>query len=223
MALNDALIQYIDAAMPADADFVDYKLTDDERELEIQVACGAWGDELSLDRFAHIATALKQLGVPDIDFDGESAINEIGTLGWARTTPQDPERVSPAQHTRDQALVTWLRARDATQTQALKLIRDMFPTDAEAMDFAGDAWAGLHEPVAVITAEGRQDAQTLEPTTMDSMAVLAPFIQAPDRARLAFNELTGTYRLDRRTEVDSEVVNDGSLTLSVEDGWAAPQ
>ncbi|WEG08646.1 hypothetical protein PU630_15585 [Microbacterium horticulturae] len=82
--VKSALVELIDASMPADADIVNYELSPMRDHLVIREACGFYGAELDLRGFEHIDNALALLGSPYVDFDGDLVLNSLDEYGWER-------------------------------------------------------------------------------------------------------------------------------------------
>lgn len=192
--LTVTLVGHIDASMPKAADFVNYRYHPENDHLEIFEACDDYGEWLDLAPFGHINTALRDLGRPYIDFDGDILINSLEDFGWERDVPHSPAREREAAATLDIARSDWQRAVTEQQAAAVTELRATMAAETEALDFAFDSKELVLSAAAVIGAEGRYDLSTDVKAELDRIAA---HIVQPDEAGLTRSELSGLYRLNR--------------------------
>lgn len=192
-----ALIRYIDASMPPEADFVNYKLTMDETYLVISEALGEYGTDLDVSGFGHTADALRQLGQPYYHFDGDLVmVDSIDDFGWERTAPFDSQNAEIASADALAATEAWGRAVDTLQDSALRRVWELVPADVDALDVAVSDWGDPTNAAGAITAHGRLNLARDDSEWAHASEILR-FVELPERTNLQYNELSGHYRLVR--------------------------
>jgi len=192
--MTTALLDAIDASMPAEADFVNYEVNDSDTGLVIREACGQYGEELDLQQFAPISVMLAQLGVPEFDFDGELVANELDDYGWERTQPFSADRIEGAMAAAARAMNDWTAAVKSLQDHALNEIWKRLPMRFDGLEFEWDADARCLCLVAAIGQEGRVDRTSEDRLPADRPAA---YITEPELSGIRRNELSGLYRSQR--------------------------
>lgn len=193
----DALVEQIDASMPEATLFANYAAVDDAHHLYVRAAYDEDGEELGLDEFAHIDTALKELGTPYEDFDGDLVLDQEDEYGWDRTIPYNRRRAHAAEVAAYTARADWQDAQDAQQAVAVAGIRDAMGTHVDAIDFALDTSDGRLYIAGVLRADGRAESASAGEQDVTAIENLAAFLPDPGRAGLVCSELTGHWRLRR--------------------------
>ena len=195
--MSTALIHKIDATMPAVADLVNYEFAPDGTHLVVKDAMGEMGEDLDTKEFAHIDDALRELGQPYADFDGDLLVNSIDEMGWERTELWSQERDEAAREAADVALAHWNEQLSKQQTAALNAMWQFVGEDVEALDFSWDNFAKSLKLEAVIHSGGRTNLRGRTSPAWSNCNSLAEYILAPERTHLQRNDLTGNYRLTR--------------------------
>jgi len=187
-----ALIQEIDEAMPAEADFVNYE-TDSTNRLVIREVLDDYGMEISKDGYEHISESLRLLGEPYVDFDGDFVLNSLEVYGWERED-YDRQRDESARGERAVAYEKWKTKLIAHHGVAIDAIRRHGGTDVEAFDFAWDPERRRLSLAAVIGKDGRG----LVPGDQDWTVYdrIAAYISEPAIGGMVRSELTGHYRVN---------------------------
>lgn len=196
-SMSVALIHKIDATMPAVADLVNYDFAPDGTHLVVSEAIGDLGENLDLKPFAHIDDALRELGHPYADFDGDLLVNSLDEMGWERTQQWSPERDAAAREAAEVALRRWNEQLSQQQTAALNAMWQFVDEDVEALDFGWDNYTKALTLEAVIHSGGRTNIRGRTSPAWVNCNLLADYILVPDRTALQLNELTGNYRLTR--------------------------
>jgi len=191
--LNFALIQEIDAAMPAEADFVNYEL-DSTQHLVIREVLGDYGMKIPKEGYEHISESLRLLGEPDVDFDGDYVLNSLGVFGWEREEEYDRQRHDAARVERAVAYEKRKLKAIAQQGVAIDAIRDHGATDIEAIDFAWDPEKRKLSLAAVIGKDGRGVVSGEQDWTVYDR--IAAYIGDPIISGILKSELTGHYRVN---------------------------
>ena len=197
-AMSEALVGYIDAAMPADADFVNYAEHPTLNYLTIREACGEWGQELDLAGYAHINESLAALGDPYGDFDGDLVINSDDEYGWERGDGESytPEREAAALDSYQRASTAWRDALNRQQTTAATTLRRQMGEQIEALEFEWDPVGKQLRVAAAIHHNGRTEAAGSDMGPWGACNEVAAYITHPDLSPLVRSELSGLYRLD---------------------------
>lgn len=193
-SLATFLIAEIDAAMPGEADFVNYEMSPEGTHLTISEALGEYGEELDKSPFAHIEATLVELGQPYGDFDGDLVINSLDDYGWERTQPYDPERDALARKAGDAAREKWRTAITAQQRAAIDAIWPLVDPTVDALDFSWDPDGQCLRLAAVIHPDGRTDVNG---ENWPRANMLAAYLTEPTYTPMLRNELSGLYRLER--------------------------
>lgn len=189
-----ALLDEIDATMPAEADFVNYEMHESGTHLVISEAIGDYGEELEKEPFAHVEEVLAQLGQPYLDFDGELVVSSVDDFGWERAQPYSPARDAQARRTGDVARARWRTAFIAQQRAVITAIWPLVDPAADALDFSWDQEARCMRLAAIIHPDGRTDADS---DTWTRVNALSAYLTEPQLAPMLRNELSGLYRLTR--------------------------
>lgn len=192
--MTTALLDAIDASMPAEAEFVNYALNDSGTGLVIREACGQYGEELDLQPFAPIGVMLGQLGVPGLDFDGDLVVNDFDEYGWERTQRFSADRVEGALTAAFRAASHWTASVKSLQDHALNEIWKRLPRRFDGLEFEWDAEAGCLHLVAVIGKHGRVERASEDRLPADRPAA---YITVPELSGMRRNELSGLYRSQR--------------------------
>lgn len=189
---NSALIQEIDAAMPAEADFVNYEL-DSTQHLAIREVLGDYGVEIPKDGYEHISESLRLLGEPDVDFDGDLVLNSLGVFGWEREKEYDRQRDEAARVERAVAYEKWKLKAIVQQGVAIDAIRHHGATHVEALDFSWDPEKRRLSLAAVIGKDGRGVVSDEQNWLVYDR--IAAYISDPAISGMVRSELTGYYRV----------------------------
>lgn len=192
--MSRALVDEIDAAMPAEADFVNYEMAENGSHLIVREAVGRYGDELDKEPFAHIDEILLQLGQPYADFDDTFVLNSDGEYGWDREQPYSAERDADARQAGELARAQWRQAAIAQQRAAIQAIWPLVAPAVDSLDFSWDTGGQCMRLAAVIHSDGRTEVSG---DTWSRVNDLAAYLTEPRFAPLLRNDLSGLYRLSR--------------------------
>ena len=192
--MSSALLDEIDATMPAEADFVTYVVHEEGTHLVVDEAVGDYGIELPRYRFEHIDFKLSYLGMPYLDFDGDLVIDSRDEYGWERQSMWDEHRDTATRAAAESAREQWRAAITSQQRAAVDAIWALMPSSVEALDFMWDAFSRSLRLAAEIHADGRSEANGDKWADCDSLAV---YITSPEHSPLLRSELSGLYRLPR--------------------------
>jgi hypothetical protein len=195
--LSAVLIDHIDASMPEDADFVNYEYHPDADHLRIYEACGYEGAWLDLKRFTHIDDALRELGKPYSDYDGDLLLSSLDDFGWERVDDYSAAHEQESAAALQIAREDWHRARDEQHDAAVAALREAMGEGIDALDFSFDVKARKLTVVGVIHAGGRCNKEPPGAGAWAGYDELAEYIGDPDSSPLAYSELSGLYRLTR--------------------------
>ena len=188
------LLDEIDAAMPREADFVNYEMNNTGTHLIISEAIGGYGEELDLKPFSHIDEVLVQLGQPYGDFDGDLVINSVDDYGWERSQPYSAERDAEARQVGNDARAQWRKAIIAQQRTAIEAIWPLVDPAVQALDFSWNDEGQCMRLAAVIHPDGRTDVNG---ENWPRANALAAYVTEPQFTPMLRNDLSGLYRLTR--------------------------
>jgi hypothetical protein len=102
-----AALEYIDKAMPADAEVADLDYADEGDYLVVTKPLGIHGDPLAVEGYESVDAALRLLGKPFVDFDGQVVMNGVDEFGWERDDLYDAAAHESARATYEAALQRW--------------------------------------------------------------------------------------------------------------------
>lgn len=192
--MSIALLEEIDATMPAEADFVNYEMNEAETHLIISEAIGGYGEELDRAPFAHIESTLVQLGQPYVHFDGDLVISSVDDYGWERDQPYSQARDAHAREAGEAARAQWRQAAILQQRGTIDAIWALVEANVSAIDLAWDEKGQCMRPVAVIHTDGRTDSSG---QSWQCVCTLAAYLTEPHLAPMVRNDLSGLYRISR--------------------------
>jgi|GEM_PF-5545883 len=196
----DAIVAYIDAAFPSEADFANYETKPGHNHLSLRGVYDDWGDEIPLTGLGHIDDALAELGEPYVDYDALALVNSLDDFGWERQPGAgfSAERLEAATKKRDEVTSEWAAAVNRAQDVAIDMLRRQMGDHIEALELEWDEEHRRMWVSAAIHLNGRAEATSRDTGPWAACNEFTAFIRHPDMAgQLQRSDLTGLYRLER--------------------------
>lgn len=199
---TDAAAAYVDTAMAQEADEAYFDFSYEGAYLVVSDVYDDIGDEVQLSEplATDVGFALRVMGEPDVDFDGDKFAHPGGGYGWLRSSETTYGDYEAALSRMKQSADDWLNIKATMQSVAAAHIRVGMPESVLAYEYAFDHDREGLAFIGALDGDGHgvqvRDGERLT-TPFDAADALGSLISDPEVAGLTRDDESSTYRLGR--------------------------